>query len=454
MPASNSPARPQQQPEAERPSAPTARARFLASRARLSLLDKAVLLVGLVALLLILWTLLYQSATGSFQDTSDWHSLIGGWLSLFALLLALLVIPHLLIALHECGHLLACRLVGFWFVSCHIGLLRVTRASGGLRWDRSGHFLSGSVTCYPRHERFICWKQMLLSAGGPLVSLLIAIPVWREQIHVWAVCTLTAHTLGCMMFGNANPSLADLFLNPALIVTTGTSTLICLLALIPHGRGLYGNDGRKILTALRGGPATEAHLLLRAIQGYALRGTRTLEWSADLIARAVVLATYTPYEHLICLYAYGWALATGNLSAGLLLDRALATCPTPAAPPALAFEAAFFEARQRANTAKARAWLEQGRGKGSEFEDILGARAEAAILLAEGQFQQAQTQANAGLEAHKARRAGKSLTWLREEAEQLYQLAVEAQARLATQTAAEGAAPTSSSSEAPHAPSA
>jgi hypothetical protein len=154
----------------------------------------------------------------------------------------------------------------------------------------------------------------------------------------------------------------------------------------------------------------------------------------------LVLAGKTVYEHLACLYAYSWAVDNGVASAGILLDQALATCATPAAPPpALALEAAYFEARYRSNLAAAYAWLAYGKGKGSEWEQMLVARAEAAILLAEGHAQQAEARADAGLTLLQAGRTGDPVAPLPMEAEHLRELIAEAQRRQRAEAAEQGA---------------
>lgn len=130
-----------------------------------------------------------------------------------------------------------------------------------------------------------------------------------------------------------------------------------------------------------------------------LTGVRPRDWPSAQVLLRIALAQGGDDEHTGCLIAYYWALDTGDIpGAGAFLDRALATLPRPAKPnPELALEAAYFEARYRANFAAARMWM--NRSQGSRFDRVLRPRAETAILLGEGRYEEALVYAALGLAA-------------------------------------------------------
>jgi hypothetical protein len=102
--------------------------------------------------------------------------------------------------------------------------------------------------------------------------------------------------------------------------------------------------------------------------------------------------------------AYGWALDRGDIPAAEgYLETLLANLSAfnSALRPSVLIEAAYFTARHRNDAAAARALLEQARG--GLVEPYTRARAEAAVLLAEGRPAEAQTLAAQGL--HRARQA-------------------------------------------------
>lgn len=336
---------------------------------------------------------------------------------------------------HEGGHLLAGKLVGFWFRGCYVRSFTLTRTRQGLQftlWPRPR--TGGSALCYPTDDDSLRLRQGLFVAGGPLASLLLAELAWLLALGDAACCTPVAPAglfgIDGLLRAAANTSPENRLLLWGLMVLAANAVVLLAWSLYPVKWKWTESDGWLLFVLLLGGPQVDARLLLYALRGYSVRSIRPRQWPVNLAARAVVLTGKTVYEHLAYVYAYFWALDNGVASAGLLLDQALATCATPAAPPpALALEAAYFEARYRSNIAAAHARLAQGKGKGSEWEQMLVARAEAAILLAEGHFRQAEARADAGLATLLAGRVSGSNAPLPMEAEHLRELITEAQRR-------------------------
>ena len=348
-----------------------------------------------------------------------------------------LIIPcsYVNLLVHEGGHLLFGRLVGFWFRGGYVRCFTLTRTQQRLRLTLAPHARTGgSVLCFPTGDSSLRLRQGLFVIGGPLASLLLAELAWLLALGD-AACCMPAPPVGlfnidALLQAAASTSPGNRLLLWVLMVLAANAAVLFVWSLLPVKWKWIESDGWLLFALLRGGPEVDARLLLSALRGYSLRRIRPRQWPENLATRAVVLTGKTPYEHLACVYAYYWALDNGIASAGILLDQALATCTTPAVPPpALALEAAYFEARHRSNIAAAHARLAQGKGRGSEWEQMLVARAEAAILLAEGHSVQAEARAGAGLQDLLASRAGDSKASLPMEAEHLRELIAEAQRR-------------------------
>lgn len=336
---------------------------------------------------------------------------------------------------HEGGHLLFGRLVGFWFRGGSIRCYTLTRTWRGLQFTLGPRARTGgSVLCFPTGEDFLRLRQGLFVIGGPLASLVLAELAWLLALGDTICCTSVApaglFNIDALLLAAARAPFGNRLLLWVLMVLAVNAAVLFVWSLLPVKWKWIESDGWLLFVLLLGGPQVDARLLLSALRGYSVRRIRPRQWPENLAARAVMLTGRTAYEHLACVYAYYWALDNGVASAGILLDQALATCATPAAPPpALALEAAYFEARYRSNITAAHARLAQGKGRGSEWEQMLLARAESAILLAEGHSLQAEARADAGLRDLLASRAGDSDAPLPMEAEHLRELVTEAQRR-------------------------
>lgn len=334
-----------------------------------------------------------------------------------ALLLGCLWILPLLIIVHEGGHLVAAWLVEFSFHYCIVGPLKIIRTRQGVRVRLSKeHLLSGAVLCYPLDDRRLRLRLAIVSAAGPLANFALAAVAWRLWSFYSVVC--------CTYFTRPPWTVDSLAVLALLSLETGVANLIPF----PTQRG--ASDGLHIFRVLSGGRAGEREVLAHQMARYILGGARPREWPGALVLRQVALAETPQQVHGASIVAYSWALDTGDSAgAGMFLDRALATIPTPSKPhPALALEAAYFAARYRSNLPLARAWLAYG--KGTQFEPVMRPRAEMAMLLVEGRCEEALMRATQGLAACELL-APKTMSGLQTEAEDLRAMAAEAHARSA-----------------------
>lgn len=130
-----------------------------------------------------------------------------------------------------------------------------------------------------------------------------------------------------------------------------------------------------------------------------LAGMRPADYPPDLVARTLALrdgSLFDRYAH-VSAYAYAadrgdWAAAQSHLDYALAGEAEL----MPHLRDVIRCEYAFLLAREPEAAPVARAWLESA-GR-LVFDPATRARAEAAVLLAEGQFPAAAAKAREGLE--------------------------------------------------------
>jgi hypothetical protein len=360
------------------------------------------LIVGaFIGIVLVIPTI--ASPKGGGDALADWIPLV---------VLALWLYP--IIFVHESGHLVASWVVGFSFYRFYLGPLKITRTRQGLRlqWSKD-HLFSGAVLCAPTDDRHLRRRKAIFSAGGPLANLLLAVVAWRLWFFYYAAC--------CANVTSEAPVLVN-----SLALLALFSLGVGLTNLLPFQMQRSASDGLHIWRMLRGGRSCEREIVANQLSSYLLTGVRPRDWPSDLVLHRIALAEKPSDEHFACMIAYYWALDTGDIpGAGAYLDRTVATLPRPSKPlTVLALEAAYFEARHRSNLAAARTWLRYG--KGTHFEPVLRPRAEMAILLGEGRYEEALVRAAQGLAACQLQ-APKTMWGLKTEEENLRAMAAEAQ---------------------------
>jgi hypothetical protein len=291
----------------------------------------------------------------------------------------------LLVGLHEVGHVLGGWLAGFPFAFCVVGPLKFAQGQRKLRirWIGIPQGFVGLAASLPTDDRDLRRRLVVMFAGGPAVSLLIA------------MIALAYH------FGLGYHLREGGWLDQVVLIIGVWSLGIFVLTIVPRRVRGFLTDGAQLLLLLRGGPDAERHGATAALTGNSLRGTRPRDWPLSLLEAATSRPDGSAEDAAAAALAYHWALDRGDVDgAGAFLDRALAAQEQlPAVTrSALFLEAAYFTARHRGHAPTARAFLAQA--KGSAFiEPYTRRRAEAAVLLAEGDREAARQRATEGLAA-------------------------------------------------------
>ena len=304
------------------------------------------------------------------------------WLLLLTVVLSLFVSG----AVHELGHLLAGKLSRFRFQLLVIGPIRLHRKRGGLQWSWQwgGSLFGGLTACLPETDDKLRWRMLAFAAGGPLASLLLA-------------------GVGAFIFFTYRRDF-DFLRETGWIVEVAILTAVASLTFFFSAMkpGLYRTglpaDGGRIASLLQGDKLAERWCTLVLLNGADALGLRPRDWDATLVYKAMTIADGTHDDLSARIMGYQWALDSGRIDmAWRLLGEALENWVawTSGARMNLILEKAYFLAHYRRNAYDARQWFEQVRRKRAIRP--LQYRAEAAILLAEGNYQAAQAQAASGL---------------------------------------------------------
>ena len=295
--------------------------------------------------------------------------------------LLLLLIYYGTLVIHECGHVLCARLVGYRFLLMIAGPVKVERTRRGIRvgLHKSIKFYQGLASALPLDAHYLRSKEIFIYAGGPLANLLQAI--------VLVACS----------FWPDFPVFSPLPLILRLIA--GFALLAALVNLIPiRTSDGFLTDGAGMLILLKGGRPVERWCATSKLGIELAQGLLPREWNADLLQSVISLPDGTPEDVVGCSYAYYRSLDTNDIAkARLLLERMLFARMDVSTDLRrwLALEAAYFEARYHHNAGAARAWFRRTKGIANDYYSKL--RAEAAVLLAEGKKEKARLCIQKGL---------------------------------------------------------
>ncbi|GAB4516181.1 MAG: hypothetical protein OHK0046_21060 [Anaerolineae bacterium] len=301
---------------------------------------------------------------------------------------------------HELGHLLAGTLMGFRAALFIVGPFQFEgQAEGGLqvRWNENWAYYGGLAVAYPRNIQHLRLRQAVYTAGGPLVSLLVAVLAFVAQN------TSGLNEVNRATYTMGEHSASALAFSTFIFFLGLTSGGLGLATLIPAMTSSFMTDGARLWALLRGSQKAEQLSASNTLNAMLLGGKRPGELDVALVARALQLPSHDnglPGMHYL---AYIWALDLNEIKrAGHYLDLMVSHYDrvNTALKPTFALEAAYFEAFYRHNLTVAQMWL----AKVNEGPFVYTAhvrRAQAAVQLEEGQPEEAIHTAQAGLEAVK-----------------------------------------------------
>ena len=264
------------------------------------------------------------------------------------------------VLLHELGHVATGLIAGLSFRKLVVGALMLTHENRGyrLRFAGKGVMAGGLTVMIPRGPAEIRQKYLLFVAGGPLVTLLLFLPV---ALLPWG--TLTA---------------ALLFVN----------LFLAVFCLFPMKIGGFYNDAKAIGILRADGPDADrlsAVLYLLSLDGQAVAPRN---WPAEVVAKTLAEGGSNEFRTSARIVAHLYAqdaLPPAEIAAALENALAVSHEMSPMQRASYFAEAAHFQGVTNRNAELARAWLADARAvKNAVLQKGWDEEALASIAYAEG----------------------------------------------------------------------
>jgi len=304
-------------------------------------------------------------------------------LPMLAMSLGVSVIALIVVTLvHELGHAAAGYAAGLRVARVQLGPIEIR--DHGRPYVRLVRSLQAGVVLVPFDHALalgsLRWALIVSTAAGPFIGLMS----------------------GAVVLGlDGGWRFNDLLSLPQAVGQM--SLIIGALNLLPLRSGDQLADGRRIFSLLMRNRESGLILASTLMLVEALSSRRPRDWDPALLA----VMERSPGEVFARLCLYEAAIDRGEVDvAGRHIDAAVAlrSAKWTSADAILFTEAAYYVARHRGDARAARALL--GLADGGDVVDFLRARAEAAVLCAEGRALEGRQRAVAGLAAlERARRS-------------------------------------------------
>lgn len=314
------------------------------------------------------------------------------------ILLHLVLAIVLAIALHELGHVTAGLLVGFRFLKLSVGPFLVQRTPAGLRLgiNRTANVTGGVAAMAPTGNERLAERMRWMILGGPIANFVVAV-----------VATGFSAKLGSELANAPRPQLDD-YLAWSMLNTLGLiSFAFFVLSLVPMtAKGLM-SDGRRLGRLLQRGAAAEREVALLLLTGLSVHGTRP----RDLPEASLRILIQHDDRDLFAIVGrfigYFHQLDHGAPDKALELLRAVLAqadrLPLPTRQMVEAEHSYWLATFQGATIPAREALRRAGR---CELAPAALLRAQAAVLLAEGNQRKAKDAANEALAALRTRTTG------------------------------------------------
>jgi peptidase M50-like protein len=299
--------------------------------------------------------------------------------SIFGLTLAMVLgITYGVLLVHELGHVVGCRLVGFRVVELAVAPVAVRFDGRAMRMRLVSTVLRGWVRSDPVRPEALRWRDCVMAMCGPGANLVVAV-----TLALVAVMDASLHHHRTLFDGVIG-------LNGVLNALAG------LMALTPHRMwaGGWRSDGMWVWLWLRHPERAAAALARGTLSIAAEAGIRPRDWDARWLSLAAGSRDRKPDGDLLGgnLLAYAWALDRGDLeraASHLKLAFSRRRLGGRRMRQAIAIEMAYFTARHGADPAAAERLLDAEVRK--PFDGLMrdATRARAAAALAAGRTREA-----------------------------------------------------------------
>jgi hypothetical protein len=198
------------------------------------------------------------------------------------------------IALHELGHLLAGKAVGFQFSFYIVGPLRVESTSHcKLRvvYNRDYQTWGGLCGMAPAESNNVARMFAFLVAGGPIMSL-----------------------VGGVVFGGLGLILRPTLPLPSIFLSClgDVSFLMAVVTIWPANNGIFLTDGARWLRLKTPGPLAERDAALLALFALSRQDLAAANWPADILETALAIRDDSIFESSAHYFAYLVAFDRGD----------------------------------------------------------------------------------------------------------------------------------------------
>jgi hypothetical protein len=332
-------------------------------------------LISTLILLLMLagWVLVFPPPLALLSDES-------GPFNIVLMVICGCIYMYGSIFVHEMGHLLFALANGFEVKALAIGRWVFVPREQGIKLCRTQYqWAAGFVMSWPKSLKFLRARIFLTILGGPLTSLLLAC------VGFFPFVFLPSDSYPSLAWFVAFCSVYNLHLT--------------IYSVLPLRISSLSTDGRRMLDIAQNNPQGQRFVAVYAYMASLRQGIRPRD-TDPIIAKQALAVPEKSVDHISgLLIAYAVALDKKDFKqAGRYLDQAIAICSYYPGlfQGSLLLEAAYFEAHIRGHAELGRQWFSKIQDK-ALIDPIALLRAEAALLLAEGNWARARSKADKGL---------------------------------------------------------
>lgn len=211
------------------------------------------------------------------------------------LIVELLVIPFIAIGLHEFGHYLAGRFVGFKFYLFVVGPLRIERNEQDrimFKFNREISSWGGLCGMYPPDRTDVVSKFSRFVAGGPLASLALA----ALGLSLGLYCYHWNHEAGS-----------------AMIYLGAISGGVAIVTSIPMKNGAYVTDGARWLRLRSGGTEALRDACTFELIALQMQGVPARQWPDELFEQLSGPSDGSIFEGFLLAMSYFRELDRGQV---------------------------------------------------------------------------------------------------------------------------------------------
>lgn len=316
----------------------------------------------------------------AFPTSASSGSISPPWMPWF-MIAGSLIYAYFSILIHELGHLLLALLNGYDLKACAVGRFALVRTGKRMKLFRTHRqFAGGFVLPVPRSLTRLRKRVFMMILGGPLASFLL-------------------FCLGSSPLLFARNWVANDYAGWWITFAAVYNLYIAVFNSLPLRIGYLTTDGGRLLDLARNTPQGQRFMAFYGYNASLRQGIRPRDIDPLIIQRSLAIPEQSKDHVSALLIAYHVALDQGDIhTAGQYLDQALAlNLYYPGLfRGSLLLEGVYFEAYIRHQPGIARQWLEQIQDT-ALIEPYSLLRAEAALLLAEGDREAALVKTEQGL---------------------------------------------------------